>query len=1348
GVGRIDAMTPATLTVAGQTLSGNFAFERGISIDGSVLVRIVVTEGSLNLGTEVSVTNARGYFVLKNSAAAGTLSADVVVNVPNVNFTGTFTVSLNNTSAAVDESIVLAGETVRLTLPAGPYLRVEGLNVALSVAGQVIKADFAFEQVTRGPPMSVVKIVRVAAKNVSIVLGDGTTNFLSVTQGEGLFLVLPSGIAGRISGVASVNLPGVSLSATLTAEINQTGALVNEDFTIGGQTLNLSLDAGTFVRVTGEDVAINIAGQVLTGDFTFDKATVMGQQVVTVTVANVHLGFGDGTREFVSVDILSGSLTLKPAGVVANFPSVMVTTNIPGVTFMGTFGIAIDTTNPANRYLRVSGNDVKLGFSGLELQGDFSFEQITNGAGEKVVRVALSDVKLVIGPSANPFVRITNGQGSLLIDRNGVAADFSVTASFPGLAAAGLALSFNTVRVQLNTGAAAVKTTFAVGGQTIALDVPAGPFLRVTVLGATLNIGGASGFNLTGDFLFDQTGTGAAQVTRIAMANVSVTISGQGIKNGEGAFVLKAGGVAGILTGEASVAAGPVSVGGSFGVRINSTTAAVNETIAIGTKTINVRFSDTEVAGAGGSFFQFFGGDLSLNIGNFVTIEGNVSFTTVGGKTIFAGNGLRIFLGQGPSKLSNGEPNPLATGVLVSDATIGLIKFQAGTYALAATGKVEIVGINGITISGNVLVRFNNSGLVVDELLTIPNTEQDIVVKFDTTGLVTQFEATQVEISVLGQTLKGDFAFNKQTVGGEQVISVAAQNVSLGLGDGTTDFVSVTGARGAVLLTPAGVAAQLSNANVTLNVPGVQFSGTFGIAINTTTVAVDRQFTIGTDTIALKLPAGPFLSVKADNVMLTVAGQTLAGNFALEQLTQSGGAKITRVAVSKVSIQLGDGGTPFVSVTNGRGSFLVTAAGLAGRIDADVALNVPGVTFSGSFGVAVNTTTAAVMDTFEVGGETIMLDLPAGPYLRIDANKAQLNVAGQSLSGNFAFERVTRVGAGPAVRIAASDVSLKLGDGATDLVTLSNGQGNLLVTAAGIAGRFSADIATNIPGVSISGSLALEINNTTAAVNETLMVGGQSVGLVLPAGPYVRIAGTNVSVDILGQKISGDFAIEKATNTRGESKLRVAITNARLAFSDGTNDLVVIGGASAYFVVTPLGMAGSFAGTVTFNIPNVSFTGSFMAEVNNTTMGIDESFMVGGQTVALRLPAGPFLKVSGTNVALSVAGQTLTGNFAFSQSTTLAGAKIVRVAISGVSLKLGDGTTDFVSLTNGTGAFIVTPQGLAGSLSVNAAFNIPGVQISGDVSIQVNNTMAPVNEMFLVGGQTITIDLPAGPFLR
>ena len=107
--------------------------------------------------------------------------------------------------------------------------------------------------------------------------------------------------------------------------------------------------------------------------------------------------------------------------------------------------------------------------------------------------------------------------------------------------------------------------------------------------------------------------------------------------------------------------------------------------------------------------------NLSLNIGDFVTIEGDVAFT---GDT-FAGQNLEIFLGQGPARLENGDLNPLAVGVLLTNARIGLIRVGS-TYALHAEGTVMLLGVNGVTIVGTAIVDVNTTGTIVQRTLDDP----------------------------------------------------------------------------------------------------------------------------------------------------------------------------------------------------------------------------------------------------------------------------------------------------------------------------------------------------------------------------------------------------------------------------------------------------------------------------------------------------------------------------------------------------------------------------------------------------------------------------------------------------
>ena len=167
------------------------------------------------------------------------------------------------------------------------------------------------------------------------------------------------------------------------------------------------------------------------------------------------------------------------------------------------------------------------------------------------------------------------------------------------------------------------------------------------------------------------------------------------------------GGIAGYASGNVNANIGPVEGGARVLVRLNKTGGGVDQSIQIGTRTVEVKFAANE-----GNVFEVSLSDLTLNIGDFISVEGNVSFANGN----FAGTGLKVFLGQGPATLGNGELNPLATGVLISNARIGVVQRGAG-YAVVATGTVSLVGIDGLTISGTVSVRVNTTGLTIDETI-------------------------------------------------------------------------------------------------------------------------------------------------------------------------------------------------------------------------------------------------------------------------------------------------------------------------------------------------------------------------------------------------------------------------------------------------------------------------------------------------------------------------------------------------------------------------------------------------------------------------------------------------------
>ena len=522
-----------------------------------------------------------------------------------------------------------------------------------------------------------------------------------------------------------------------------------------------------------------------------------------------------------------------------------------------------------------------------------------------------------------------------------------------------------------------------------------------------------------------------------------MTIGGSVVlREGEGAFVIKTAGVAGYFSGKATV--GPAS--GRVLVRMNQTGDRGRRDDP-GRRAHDQHQVCRRRGHAAGHVFSTSVTGLTLNIGDFVSIEGDVAFDSQGN---FAGAGLSIFLGQGPAKLANGDINPLATGVLLTNGRIGLVQTGAG-YALVAEGDVSLVGISGITISGHASVRVNTTGqIVLKKTLSIPGSTADpIEVEFKTATVVKSFVVTNAQITVLGQTLSGNLSF--ESVDG--VIAVAASNVTLAL-----PGVSLSNASGALMLTPAGVAGSLRG-TLAVTIPGVSFTGSFSVGVNTTAAPVSETFHVGSAEVVLNVPAGPYLRVEGTAVTLNILGQQIGGDFAVER-----NGTTTTIAARNVHFSLGAGSSG-VTLTDGTGAFVVTTAGLAGQVSGRVALTLPaGISVSGDFSLSVNNTSAAVDQTFTVGSDSVHLSLPGGPYLRISATNVQADLLGLRVSGDFSFERSLSLGddhvpggmganADTAIiRIGIANLAFSVGG----VVSVSGGSGAFFVLPAGIAGDVQA----------------------------------------------------------------------------------------------------------------------------------------------------------------------------------------------------------------------------------------------------------------------------------------------------
>ena len=184
------------------------------------------------------------------------------------------------------------------------------------------------------------------------------------------------------------------------------------------------------------------------------------------------------------------------------------------------------------------------------------------------------------------------------------------------------------------------------------------------------------------------------------------------------------------------------------------------------------------------------------------------------------------------------------------------------------------------------------------------------------------------------------------------------------------------------------------------------------------------------------------------------------------------------------------------------------------------------------------------------------------------------------------------------------------------------------MTQTGVAGSFAGSLVLDLgDALSLTGSFGVEVNSTGDAVSQVLQVGTSSVSLDVPAGPFVRISGTGISLVVGGQTLTGDVSIERAPSLGADgvvggsgldtdaTVVKIAATNVALALGDGTRTVLTLTGGEALLVSRGTGIAASLSGTVALrNVPGVTFSGTFAVEVNTLTTAVDETFTIGGTT--------------------------------------------------------------------------------------------------------------------------------------
>ena len=327
---------------------------------------------------------------------------------------------------------------------------------------------------------------------------------------------------------------------------------------------------------------------------------------------------------------------------------------------------------------------------------------------------------------------------------------------------------------------------------------------------------------------------------------------------------------------------------------------------------------------------------------------------------------------------------------------------------------------------------FQDPGAPTQTNLVLPQAPAGSTVPCTTTNPCSylQVTGTGVSFTIGGQTLTGNFAFTS----GAGVVNLNLSNVTLGLGDGTTNFVNVSNGNGTLSIVSSssannnqgGVYGQFGG-NVAIDVPGVSFAGTLQVQFNTTGVT-QGSLAAGTTQIS---GSGVHLTVAgvqmgADSFTITVTQGTASGSSTTETAVE--------IYVKNLTLSLGT----FVNVTSANqltGPIIIDSGGVAAMFSATnigSIFTIPGVTIGPATGTMsaafeLNTGTQPVNETVTDptnGNQTI--DVAAGPFLKVVLNNAALQFGGSggpSISGSFAFDQSTEAGFGSGVATAGGSGS-------------------------------------------------------------------------------------------------------------------------------------------------------------------------------------------------------------------------------------------------------------------------------------------------------------------------------------
>ncbi|MEY3458929.1 MAG: hypothetical protein RL215_2086, partial [Planctomycetota bacterium] len=368
-----------------------------------------------------------------------------------------------------------------------------------------------------------------------------------------------------------------------------------------------------------------------------------------------------------------------------------------------------------------------------------------------------------------------------------------------------------------------------------------------------------------------------------------------------------------------------------------------------------------------------------------------------------------------------------------------------------------------------------------------------------------------------------------------------------------------------------------------------------------------------------------------------------------------------------------------------------------------------------------------------------------------------LHTLRHQLSGSFILTReLLDDGSATVVSIEVASAGLVVHGDTSSLITLSAGQGKLIMTQGGLWGQLDVSLSESLSDLQINGTFALQVNTS----------GSPAPGIFdLPGGPFLRVTAGEASLDTVGGIMTGPLIIEPATESGGPI-LRFASAGMRVLYGDnaGTPAAVddwgaVIPAATLVGIVNADGtVALSAEGNVALlRTGDLQLSGIAAAQVNTTGSDwLQQTISVNGQSWTLNVLADSagFGPAVDSALTASIDGfVTVTGSYSLHREQSDSDVRLTLSATDASSFLGFDEGLDTVmglEFSAGTLGAIIQPAPSGGATyaliaagdTVLRGSDTMEMSLEGTAQIRINRTGADVYETIQVDGEDFLLNFP------